>query len=147
MNEHLVELEKRALALKNSGKPGEAAVLLENILLEQPGWEHGYGAFSLAECYEEQGNIERAKAAYGNAVRQSPSDPILLGGFASFLYLHGEASQAFDAYLRLLSIDVAQRNVHGSTATVLALNELGRRLGLSQEAIEARIAQVSIGGK
>jgi tetratricopeptide (TPR) repeat protein len=147
MNEHLIELAKRALALKNSGKLGEAAALFENILVEQPGWEHGYGAFSLAECYEGEGNLKKAKAAYENAVRQNPSDPILLGGYASFLYLHGEASQAFDAYLRLLPIDLAQRDSQGATATVLALNELGRRLGLSKEAIGVQIAQASIGEK
>lgn len=147
MNEHLIELQKRALALKNSGKPEEAAALFENILVEQPGWEHGYGAFSLAECYEEQGKFGEAKAAYENAVRHNPSDPVLLGGYASFLYLHGEASQAFDAYLRLLPIDLEQKNLQGSTATILALNELGHRLGLSKEAIDAQIARVSIGNK
>ena len=147
MNEHLIELQKRALTLKNSGRPGEAAALFESILMEQPGWEHGYGAFSLAECYEEQGKTEKAKAAYEDAVRRNPSDPVLAGGYASFLYLHGEASQAFDAYLLLLSIDLAQKNSQGAAATVLALNELGHRLGLSKESIDTRIAQVSVGKK
>jgi tetratricopeptide (TPR) repeat protein len=147
MNEHLIDLAKRALVLKNSGKPEEAAVLFESILKEQPHWEHGYGAFSLAECYEEQGSVEKAKAAYENALRENSTDPILQGGYASFLYLHGEASLAFDAYLCLLSIDLAQNNTQGSATTIVALKELGRRQGLSQEAIDTRIAQVSRGKK
>ena len=143
MNNALLELAKRALVLKNSGRPGEAAALYEQILSSQPDWEHGYGAFSLAECYEEQGDIERAGLAYQAAVSTSPTDPVLLGGHASFLYLHREASRAFDAYLKVLAIDLAQSNAQGAAANVLALNELGRRMGLSQNAIDARVAQAS----
>jgi hypothetical protein len=144
MNEHLLDLERRAFVLKNSGKPGEAAVLFEQILKEQPCWEHGYGAFSLAECYEEQGNLGKAKTAYGTAVGANSTDPILLGGYASFLYLHGEASEAFDTHLRLLGIELEQRSTESSATATLALNELGRRLGLSQETIDDRIAQLSL---
>lgn len=141
MSDSLLELAKRALALKNSGRPGKAAALYEQILSFRPDWEHGYGASSLAECYEEQGDIEKAGLAYQSAVSANPTDPVLLGGYASFLYLHREASQAFDAYLKLLALDLAQSNAHGAAASVLALNELGRRMGLSQEAIDARIAR------
>jgi tetratricopeptide (TPR) repeat protein len=144
MNEKLIDLESRAFALKNSGKPGEAAVLFEEILNEQPCWEHGYGAFSLAECYEEQGNFEKAKIAFENAVGANSTDSILLGGYASFLYLHGDALEAFDTHLRLLATELEQKSNQGSATTTLALNELGRRLGLSQETIDGRIAQLSL---
>jgi hypothetical protein len=50
MSESLLALANRAFALMDSGKPGEAAVLYELILVAQPDWEHGYGAFSLARC-------------------------------------------------------------------------------------------------
>jgi tetratricopeptide (TPR) repeat protein len=145
MSQSLLELAKRALMLKNSGQHGEAAALYEVILSSQPDWEHGYGAFSLAECYEEQGDIRKAELAYETAVSTNPTDPVLLGGHASFLYLHREASQAFDAYLNLLALDLAQSNAQGAAGNVLALNELGRRMGLSQEAIDARIARASTG--
>ena len=40
---HLVELERRALDLQNSGKPQEAAELFSAIVKERPDWEHGMG--------------------------------------------------------------------------------------------------------
>jgi hypothetical protein len=64
MNEHLVALHNRALSLKASGKPAEAAVLYEQLLEEQPRWEHGYGAFALAQCYEDQGKSRPAMGVW-----------------------------------------------------------------------------------
>jgi tetratricopeptide (TPR) repeat protein len=146
VNVHLVELEKRALALKCAGNPGDAVVLLEKLLEEQPGWEHGYGAFNLAECYEEQGNLEKARVAYAEAVARNQIDPVLLGGYASFLFLHGELAEAFDTHLLLLSVEFKGKSNQGVSDTILALNKLGRGLGLSQEVIDARILQASLSG-
>lgn len=102
MNDHLIDLEDRALAVKNQGDFEQAAALFEQLLREEPSWEHGYGFFSLAECYEELGRYGDARSAYDKALQSSPDDPIILGGFASFLYLYGNPQEAFQAHLRLL---------------------------------------------
>lgn len=145
MKKHLVDLEKRAFEFKNSGRLREASCFLEQILEEEPHWEHGYGAYLLAECYEEQGDFGKAQIAYERAVETNPSDPVFAGGYAAFLLLHGDASKAFDSHLRLYSIEIAQGDRNGAASTMIALKELGSRLGLSQEVIEDRIARVQKG--
>ena len=47
MSHSLLELAKRALVLKNSGQPGQAAALYEQVLSSQPDWEHGYGVLAV----------------------------------------------------------------------------------------------------
>lgn len=75
----LVELWNQALKLKNTGQHGPAAHLFEIILRKQPDFEHGYGDFSLAQCYEDLGRIGDARSAYERAVARAPADRTLLG--------------------------------------------------------------------
>ena len=63
---------------------------------EQPDWEHGFGFHYLAGCYE-MGKLELAEKCYNAALQYEPANPILFGGLASFLYLHGEPEKAFAA--------------------------------------------------
>jgi len=144
MRSHLIEIEQKAFQLRNVGQLKEAAELFAAIVNEQPDWEHGSGFYNLATCYEDFGEIALAEQCYRNALRCEPRNFYFLGGFASFLYLHGEASQAFDAHLHLLSVEFAENNHQASAKTIRVLNELGHRLGLSQQNIDARIEQAKI---
>ena len=137
----LVELWHKACTLKNARDWQSAARLYERILLVQPDWEHGYGYFNLAECYEEIGRINDAHCAYERAVCSTPTDQILLGGFASFLYLYGEPSQAFDQYTRLLILDKKCGDDDGVAKSMTALRSLGSRLGWSAAETESKIAK------
>jgi len=146
MNEEvpqLVQLERQAMTLKNAGEWESAARLFEQILQVQPDWEHGYGAFNLAECYEEMGRISDARSAYERAVCGTPKDRTLLGGLASFLFLHGEPREAFDQHIRLLVLEKKHGDSSGMSATTTALKSLGSRLGWSQEETESRIAEAA----
>jgi tetratricopeptide (TPR) repeat protein len=105
MTHHLVELEQKALSLQNAGKFKEAAELFAAIVKEQPDWEHGRGFYSLANNYEDSGQLEKAEQAYKSALRYQPAYDIFLGGYASFLYLHGDPERAFKAHLELLEIE------------------------------------------
>lgn len=134
-------MEKNAIALKNAGEWQDAAYELEQILEIRSDWEHGYGWFNLAECYEEGGRISDARIAYQQAAHTSPRDPILLGGFASFLFLHGEAEEAFDEYIRLLALDNAQGDTSGAATTMLAITSLGSRLAWPEEDLANQIRQ------
>jgi hypothetical protein len=139
----LVQLWQQAMSLKNVGEWESAANLFEQILKVQSDWEHGYGAFNLAECYEELGRISDARSAYERAVCGTPTDRTLLGGLASFLFLHGEPREAFDQHIRLLVLERKHRDDNGMSATTTALRSLGSRLGWSNEEIESRIAEAS----
>jgi len=139
----LVKMWQEAMALKNAQRWQEAARVFERILLAQPDWEHGYGQFNLAECYEGAGRISDAEVAYRSAIRATPTDPTLLGGLASFLYLHGQPKEAFDEHVRLLRLEEKQGNIDGVACTTTALKALGLRLGWSDAETTMRITQAS----
>jgi Flp pilus assembly protein TadD len=137
---HLVDLERKAFELRNAGRMQEAAEVLSVIVRVRPDWEHGAAVYSLASCYEDLGDLEQAENRYRQALRYGPASPIFLGGYASFLYLHGEARKAFASFLRLLIVERANRNQAGVRNALVALQSLGRKMGLSVDDVSARIA-------
>jgi Flp pilus assembly protein TadD len=139
MSSNLLEIERRAFQARDAGYLKEAAELFASIVEQRPDWEHGTGFYSLASCYEELGELGLAEQSYRNALRYEPQNPIFLGGLASFLYLHGNPSEAFDYYLALLRIERANADQHGAESTKTALETLGRRMGLSDEAVAEKL--------
>jgi tetratricopeptide (TPR) repeat protein len=139
MTHHLVELEQKALSLQNAGKFKEAAELFAAIVKEQPDWEHGRGFYSLANNYEDSGQLEKAEQAYKSALRYQPAYDIFLGGYASFLYLHGDPERAFKAHLELLEIERIAKDDVAMESTTIALRALGEKMGGSEAEIERRI--------
>jgi tetratricopeptide (TPR) repeat protein len=139
MTHHLVELEQKALSLQNAGKFKEAAELFAAIVKEQPDWEHGRGFYSLANNYEDSGQLEKAEQAYKSALRYQPAYDIFLGGYASFLYLHGDPERAFKAHLELLEIERIAKDDVAMESTTIALRALGEKMGVSEAEIERRI--------
>ena len=142
MSHHLVELERRALDLRNSGFLEEAAELFAKIVDEQPDWEHGMGFYNLANCYEDLGRIEMAEASYKAALRYEPENTIFLGGLASFLYLHGEPEKAFEAHLKLLKLEKRSKHETEAESLKTPLQALGQRIGLSEAEVTRRINSV-----
>jgi Flp pilus assembly protein TadD len=140
---NLTELEKKACQLRNAGRLKEAAKIFSLIVYERPDWEHGTAVYGLADCHEDLGEFELAEARYREALRYGPTNPIFLGGYASFLYLHGDARQAFAVHLDLLLVERTNRNQMGIENAIVSLRSLGKRMGLSQDEISARIAAAS----
>lgn len=133
MAHHLVELEQEALNLMNGGNYKEAIKLYEKIIDENPNWEFGVCFYDMAHCFEELGELEEAKKNYLKAIEYDDEDSIRLGGYASFLYLHGEPKQALDAYLKLLTLKKQQ---HLDTSRILiAIETLAKKIGLSDKEI------------
>jgi hypothetical protein len=60
MKHDLVELETKALDLRNAGKFAEAAEIFSAIVRERPDWEHGLAFYDLANCYEDMGHFDKA---------------------------------------------------------------------------------------
>jgi Flp pilus assembly protein TadD len=144
MNHHLIDLEQKALGLRNAGNIEEAAELFSTIVKEQPDWEHGMGFHNLAGCYEDLGKLELAEKCYNAELQYEPSNPILLGGLASFLYLHGAPEKAFTAYLDVLRIENMNGHKDGIERSTTALMALGKKMGLSEAAVIERINRIRI---
>jgi len=138
---HLVELEAKAIALKSAGRNVEASELFSRIIKEQPDWEHGTTFHLLGQCYEDAGKFALAEQNYREALKFEPKNDIFLGGLASFLYLHGEPQNAFDAYLDLLSICKSEARTADADSCIGALRALGKKIGRSESLITAKIDQ------
>lgn len=134
---HLVELEQKALSLQNQGDYKDAADLFKRIVDENPNYEFGLCLYSLAYCLEELGELAEAKKNYIKAIEYDNEDPNRLGGYASFLYLHGNASEAFDKHIELMKLE-NKLGLDVST-TIIALKRLGEKLGLTEEEVLGRI--------
>jgi Flp pilus assembly protein TadD len=129
---HLAEQGRRLLFRREFP---EAITVLESLAVRQPDWEHGGVHFNLAECYEETGNLPKAKHHYQQAVHYAPLNPYFLGGLASFLYLHGDATEALNIHLKLLAVERHSGNAQAVEVVRTAIETLRMRLGLSKEEI------------
>ena len=137
----LAKLDEEALLLKNAGRNEEAAEIYTQIVQQQPDWEHGQSLHNLAQCYEDLGRLELAEKFYKRALNMQPAYDIFLGGYASFLYLHGDPLNAFDWYMRLLSSERMQRFDEGAESCILALRTLGEKLGWNPDVVNEKIAE------
>jgi Flp pilus assembly protein TadD len=137
----LRELEEQALVLMNRGEKAKAAELFKAIIRERPDWEHGEAFYDLAGCQEDLGELDKASESYRRALEYEPRNPYFLGGYASFLYLHGDPKSAFEQHLSLWEIE---RNNEDSSAKIMnALRELSKRLGLSDQELQDRLKEIS----
>jgi Tfp pilus assembly protein PilF len=123
----LLELEQQAFKLRDEGEITDAIVLLQELLEREPSWEHGYGAFLLATCLEDTNQITQAKKYYQIALSYTSEDRIILGSYASFLYLHGSALEAYDAFKELLRI-LLQEEISDAEDTKKILEELEAKI-------------------
>lgn len=133
-----VWLEKEAFRLKREGKFSEAIDKLRRLLELAPTWEHGYGAYLLADCLENAGRLEEAKNAYFRALEHAPNNSIFLGGCASFLYLHGTPKEAFDCYLKLLEVE-RENSLEDRHQLIAMIRNLAQKMALPSEDLEQAI--------
>jgi Flp pilus assembly protein TadD len=134
---NLVELERRAIELQNNKDYCGAITLLKQIIEENSDWEYGSPYFDLAYNYRKIGMLAEAKQNYCKALEYDPEDEIRLGGYASFLYLHGDPKEAFDAFLKLTKIEMRYKPKEIPNWNIL--KELGVKIGLSEEEVLKRI--------
>ena len=142
METALVTHYQEALAQMNAGQKERAAALFSAIVEAHPDWEHGLALHNLAGCLEDLGDLKSAEQCYQRAIQFGPGNPILWGGYASFLFLHGEPERAFEAHLRLLKIERAARpdpSEEAIQAVTLALKTLADRLSMSPRELSMRI--------
>lgn len=142
MKDHLVELERKALAEKSNGELSKAAVLYSRIVEQRPDYEHGMAYYNLAGCYEDLGEIGKARESYERALEYGRDDPIILGGYASFLFLYGEPEEAFENFLELIALEKNASNQTATETIKIALHELGRKIGMSEQMVDTRIRSV-----
>lgn len=140
MSNRIVELEQEALKLQNNNELEKAIMLYETIVKEQPNYEFGMCFYQLACCLEDVGRLEEAEKNYIKALEYGPEDVIRVGGYASFLYLHGDPQKAFDVYLNLYSLE--KKSGGKMDDLILALNKLGSKMGLTKEEIRMKISQL-----
>ena len=128
----------------SAGMAAEASEIFRMIVDRQPDWEHGQGFYCLACCQEDLGQLEQAEKYFRAALEFEPQNDIFLGGIASFLYLHGNAGDAFEAYLELLAVETKFGFNEGTKRAMIGLKTLGERLGLSEaemiQRTEAKLA-------
>jgi Tfp pilus assembly protein PilF len=122
-----LELEQQAFKLRDEGKIIEAIVLLQELLEREPSWEHGYGAFLLAACLEDTNQITQAERYYQIALSYASEDRIILGSYASFLYLHSSALEAYNAFEELLKIELKE-GISNAEDTKRILAKLGAEI-------------------
>jgi Flp pilus assembly protein TadD len=139
MSSQLVDIERRALEARNLGDIRKAAELFAAIVKEQPDWDHGSAVYDLACCYEDLGELALAEQYFREALKYEPENSIFLGGLASFLYLHGDPAEAFDCHLALRKVHRRNGDRRGAESTRIALGALGKKLGLSDEAIAEKL--------
>jgi tetratricopeptide (TPR) repeat protein len=135
----LMDLEKNGLVALNQKKYHEAVKVFEKIIQISPGYEHGMAFYNLACALEEIGEISRAQKAYEEALFYVPDDHIRMGGYASFMYLHGNVHEAFEAYLNLLKIYNNSNDSYGIFNCHQALYSLGHKMGWSRDEVSNAI--------
>lgn len=137
---HLVELEQQALKLKNQGDFRAAIELYKKIVEENPNYEFGACFYDMACCYEDLGELKKARENYLKAIEYNDEDPIKLGGYASFLYLHGDAREALEAHLKLLGREKKWgSNTFNTSNTLIAIKALAQKIGLTDEELSKLI--------
>lgn len=140
MTKNLIELEGLALSHIEKNEFQTAAELLNELILEDPDWEHGNAQYSLACCYEELGQLQKANEHYLNALKLESKNPYFLGGYASFLELYGDPTQALETYYQYIaSVNCRQSEIDDVMPTLI---ELAIKANMSQEIVRERIHQL-----
>lgn len=135
MGLNLIELEQKGLAELNQGNYQKAIEYFLEIIEVNPNYEHGMCFYDIACAYEEIGEIEKAQIHFEKALSYIPDDPNRLGGYASFLFVHGDPTIAFEAYLQLFKLEQAQHLTEASKSTIEGIKILGEKIGISEEEI------------
>jgi tetratricopeptide (TPR) repeat protein len=131
MNEVLIHWEQEAINLMNRDNKQKAMLLFKKIISIRPNYEHGICFYHLACCLEDLNKLSEAKENYLEAIKYDSRDPIRLGGYASFLYLHGSSAEAFQAHSELIKLE--RELGFDITGTLDILKRIGEQIGLTEK--------------
>ncbi len=145
MKRGLISIEKKGITALNKGDFKSAVEYFSKICAEQPDFEHGMCFYHIACAYEELGNSDLARVNFENSLKYDSGDYIRLGGYASFLYLHDAPEKAFNIYLKLLKIEVTENKEDYVNNTIIALKELGKKIGLSEADVMQQVESIKNG--
>jgi len=139
MSIDLLVIEQKAMSALNAREYAVAVTAFKELLAAQPDYEHGLPHYHLAHALEEIGDLAMARKEYEDALRWAPADPIRLGGYASFLYLHGSPTEAIDAYVRLARLEKATNAKADISDILQALSVLAEKAGLANSEVLSQI--------
>jgi tetratricopeptide (TPR) repeat protein len=134
-----IELEQRGLRALNEENNQLAAEIFKELTDLDPTYEHGAGFYNLACALEELGALKEAEEAYLKALDYEDDDTVKLGGYASFLYLHGSPEDSFEAHIKLLKVEKGFRDTKCAEGTAEILFLLGEKMGWSKEKVQKEI--------
>ncbi|HEY0097932.1 MAG TPA: tetratricopeptide repeat protein [Pyrinomonadaceae bacterium] len=129
------KLEAEGLAFLHAGQFADAIEVFMKLAEENPGYEHGICFYHLACCFEDVGDFEKARLHYERALQAAPGDVYRVGGYAAFLYLHGNPKDAFEAQLNYLRVVRRMGNKTDEEKAISNLKHLGAKLGLTEDEI------------
>lgn len=138
----LIKLEQQGLAEMNAGHLDNALKYFLKLARNNPMYEQGIIFYHIAGIYEDLGEIQKAEQYYKKALKLMPSDPIRIGGYASFLYLHGDPLLAFKFFETILRIELGLGQNQKIKDTVNILKTLGKKIGFSEGEINNRIHEL-----
>lgn len=116
---------------------------LKAICMIQPDYECGYAYYNLARALHKLEKCSDASNAYLAAIKQDSKNEIFWGGYASFLFLHGNPQEAFNAYLQLYRIE--RENMMNTDDTLIGIKELAQQLKLSDAELKKRLKNLGTG--
>ena len=134
-----LELEQEGLKAFNSKKYGLAIKFFRRIIDLDSAFEHGNAFFYLANALEITGDIEAAEKAFIKAIEYEDTDPDKVGGYASFLYRHRSAEEAFKAYLKWVLVAKQWNDLEELKRLYPIIFELGEKMDWSKEKVQKAI--------
>ena len=138
---HLDEykLEAEGLKLMNSDDYKGALKCFQAIVDKNPNFEFGACYYDIACCFEELGELDKARENYLKAIEYNDEDTIRLGGYASFLYLYSTAEEALEWHIKYFKLEKHQG--FNTEKALIAIKALSQRIGLSDEALNKLLSE------
>jgi tetratricopeptide (TPR) repeat protein len=101
----LLQLSQQADALRRENKLSEAIPILEQLLSEQPDWEHGNGWFDLSSMYQSIGQNLKALECAARARPYQPGSGVFDIHYADLASRFGDADDACDTLVAALAAE------------------------------------------
>lgn len=134
------QLYQDALLHIRNGDCAGAKGILEFIIRNYGDWERGAIHQSLGNCYEDLGEIDKARSAYIEALRREPGNPYFVDTFSAFVRVHGSSQEFF--LWELASAQLAHENGQTfDTKRRTQLIMLGEELGKPPTQTEKLMAE------
>ena len=141
MNDTVIQWEQEALAYIRNGYE-KAAKLYQKIIDKNPRYKCGFCFYDLAGCLERLDKLQEAEKNYIKALEYDPASNYMLSDYAEFLYLYGDPAKAFHVFLNLYKLEKEWGNQQRQDSSISALKDLGKKIGLTDKEVMAKIDEV-----